>query len=84
MRGLAQALLTTGLMIWALLGVFAWILRDGLGPEAVESEGWAALARCFWTFYWGPVFLVLVLAQVLWSRCADRSDKPVAHEAKAS
>jgi len=84
MRGLVQALLATGLMAWAVCGVCAWILRDGLGPNAVESEGWEALTRSFWTFYWGPVFLVLVVAKVLWSRCADHSGKQVPHEAEAS
>lgn len=26
--------------------VFAWILRDGLGPDMVESSGWSAVLRC--------------------------------------
>ena len=24
---------------------FAWLLRDGLGPDSVESYGWAAFGR---------------------------------------
>ena len=27
------------------LSFFAWLLRDGLGPDSVESQGWFALGR---------------------------------------
>ena len=46
-----------GLVIIAVVP-FAWLLRDGLGPNAVESAGMEALARCFMTFYTGPVVIV--------------------------
>lgn len=39
---------------------FAWILRDGLGPDAYESSGWPAGWRWFMTFYCGPILLVLI------------------------
>jgi hypothetical protein len=32
------------------VGPFAWLLRDGLGPRAVDSHGWAALGRFLMTF----------------------------------
>ena len=41
-----------GAVSCAFLGVsvagtalWGWLLRDGLGPDAVESRGWSALAR---------------------------------------
>jgi hypothetical protein len=57
------------LLLWFLLAPFAWLLRDGLGPNSVESHGLTAIARAAWTFCWGPIaavlaFLVLVLRRV--------------------
>ena len=43
------------------IGPFAWILRDGLGPASVDRKGVEAMARTFWTFYWGPVTLTAIL-----------------------
>lgn len=62
MQSTVKGVLHAALLLWILFGVFAWSLRDGLGPESVESRGWDALHRAFWTFYWGPVAIVLVLA----------------------
>jgi hypothetical protein len=54
------AALKTFLVIWAVaIGSFAWILRDGLGPGAGDSQGWHAVSRFLMTFYWGPVLLAL-------------------------
>ncbi len=53
-------------MLWCMLGVFAWAMRDGLGPDSVESHGWGAVSRLFWTFYWGPVLVALALVFALW------------------
>lgn len=48
------------LLFWVLgIGPLCWILRDGLGPKSMESHGLAAVARFFFTFYWGPVLVVL-------------------------
>ncbi|MFT7484664.1 MAG: hypothetical protein ACI9F9_000508 [Candidatus Paceibacteria bacterium] len=47
-------------------GAFVWILRDGLGPEAVTTTGAAALVRMFETFYWGPVGVVLLVVDTIW------------------
>ena len=56
-----------------LIGVapFAWILRDGLGPDAVASSGWVAVVRWFWTFWVGPVLsglVALVVAGRWWQQ----------------
>ena len=29
----------------------AWIIRDGMGPGSVESNGYEAILKCFKTFY---------------------------------
>ena len=41
------------------IGPFAWILRDGLGPDSTDSMGLQAITRMFWCFYWGPATLVM-------------------------
>jgi hypothetical protein len=46
------------------LAPFAWLMRDGLGPDAVESSGVAAIGRWFWTFSTGPILIGLGVAAV--------------------
>ena len=68
MRKIVHGLLLAALVVWGLCGPMAWILRDGLGPDSVESHGWEAARRFFWTFYWGPVFALLLAATSLEGR----------------
>lgn len=58
--------LVDGLLLAALfiLAPFAWILRDGLGPDSVPSTGWAAFGRWFSTFGTGYVLVGLLLAAI--------------------
>ncbi len=42
------------LVLVAVIGPFAWILRDGMGPDATNSTWLQALTKMLWTFYWGP------------------------------
>jgi hypothetical protein len=35
----------SALVLWLLFAPFMWILRDGLGPDAGETTGWAALRQ---------------------------------------
>ena len=51
----------TAIVFLAIIGPFAWILRDGLGPDSITSDGWPAVTRTFWCFYWGPTTLFAVL-----------------------
>ena len=53
--------LIDSLLLITVLGVapFAWILRDGLGPDSVTSNGFDALIRASMTFYAGPTALCL-------------------------
>ena len=68
MRTLLDTLLTTALGFWGIVGVFSWILRDGLGPDSVDSSGWAAFERFFWTWSWGPIAIGLVTVAALMRR----------------
>ena len=57
------------LVFWVLIvGPFCWILRDGLGPDSVESQGMLAVSRWLGTFFWGPVFGGLVAFRLLFQR----------------
>ena len=42
------------------LAPFAWIMRDGLGPDAATSKGFSAVSRWFMTFYAGPITIALI------------------------
>lgn len=44
------SLLTLSLLVW---GGVIWFLRDGLGPDSVESQGLLAWTR-FLGFFWIP------------------------------
>jgi len=62
---------TAAIVADTLLGVavivllpFAWLLRDGLGPDAVESSGFHAITRCLMTFYTGPSIMALTAVAI--------------------
>jgi hypothetical protein len=61
MRSVADALL----ILFILLSPFVWILRDGFGPDAMESNGILAFKRAFLTFYWGPITLTSIIVSIL-------------------
>jgi hypothetical protein len=66
MRRAIAGVLDALVLFWALaIGPFCWILRDGLGPDAVDSHGPQAVARFLLTFYWGPVLATLVALRLL-------------------
>ena len=73
MRSVLHALLVAATVVWLCVGVFAWILRDGLGPEAAESANIEAVKRFFWAWYGGPVMLALCGSQLLLSRQAAKT-----------
>ena len=43
---------------------FAWILRDGLGPESITSTGINAITQTFFTFYSGYILIGLILLSI--------------------
>ena len=57
--GLAK--FTVAMLNSLLVSVFsffpiAWIIRDGMGPGSIESNGYEAILKCFKTFYVGTNF----------------------------
>ena len=63
-------------VLWFLAGgLYAWILRDGLGPDATTSTGLAAFSRLFWTFHWGPTCAGLLIIDLLWWRRRRRASR---------
>jgi hypothetical protein len=80
LQRLVSVAVTSLLVLIALLAPFAWILRDGLGPDATESSGLRAVQRAFMTFYWGPIAIMLVAAKVavvFWAKTTDQPAKPL-------
>ncbi|MFT7676315.1 MAG: hypothetical protein ACI8QC_000285 [Planctomycetota bacterium] len=75
MRGALHTILFAGLVVWTMCAPCAWILRDGLGPDSVESKGWHALEQFYWTFYWGPVALSLAAAACIWTWASRKPQK---------
>jgi hypothetical protein len=66
LRDVTSALFNAFLIFWVLaIGPLCWILRDGLGPNAVDSHGLNATARFLMTFSWGPVLLLLVILRLV-------------------
>lgn len=63
--GIAHALVPVfgALFLSVLLFVlpFAWILRDGLGPDSVDSSGLEAILRCLRTLHVGTALGLLAL-----------------------
>ena len=55
------------LLLLAIVAVlpFAWILRDGLGPDSTSTTGLPALSRAFMTFYVGPAIMLLASLDLL-------------------
>jgi hypothetical protein len=62
LRGIVGALLL--IVVVGILPI-AWITRDGLGPNSVETTGVQAIVRCLTNFWVGPIILILLLIEVL-------------------
>ena len=70
-------LLRAGAVAWlVVVSLFAWYMRDGLGPDAVDSHGFSALARTVAAFVdmgWMAA-LILLLSQIGLCKLAQSSD----------
>ena len=68
-RSGAGELIVMCMCVWVMglvfAGVFAWILRDGLGPDMVSSCGLEAIRKTYACYNWGPWFLVSVVATIV-------------------
>lgn len=42
---LAMCAITFGTLAFGMMSAWVWLLKDGLGPDAIESHGWVALKR---------------------------------------
>lgn len=69
MRRIMQVLVDA-LLVFAIIALlpFAWLMRDGLGPDSSTSLGIQAVSRCLMTFYSGPILVVLIVLAVLCHR----------------
>ncbi len=43
------------------LSLWAWAMRDGLGPDSTESRGWIAFVRFVTELGWSPAVPVALL-----------------------
>ncbi len=59
-RGFAIGIALFSLLLLFALGSWAWLLRDGLGPDSIESSGTEAFLR-FFSYFWPGALLCLVL-----------------------
>lgn len=66
MRKAAQVIVDA-LLLFAVIALvpFAWLMRDGLGPDSVTSSGFQAISRCFMTFYSGSIVIGLTALSVV-------------------
>jgi hypothetical protein len=70
LRTIAVGVLGGLLLFWVLIAPLCWVVRDGLGPNAVDSHGLHAVTRFCFTFYWGPVFAALIALRLRLRSCA--------------
>lgn len=78
MRRESTAVLDCCILVWALaFGPICWVLRDGLGPGMVCSQGINAIARFLQTFNWGLIFVVLLAMRFILVRKAAGRRKDV-------
>ena len=59
-RGLAVGIAVFSSLLLLALGAWTWLLRDGLGPDSVESSGIEALRR-FFSDFWPVALFCLAL-----------------------
>tara|TARA_X000001036_G_scaffold430080_1_gene462226 strand:- start:127 stop:348 length:222 start_codon:yes stop_codon:yes gene_type:complete len=53
---------------------FAWILRDGLGPDSLETFGFVAASKAFMTFYSGPILMGLFVLYYFVKKAEQRQN----------
>lgn len=68
-------------LVFLIIGIlpFAWILRDGLGPDSIQSSGPATFWKFLMTFYVGPGILLFGSFDLL-LRTVENSDKSKARK----
>lgn len=56
---LGTVVVQAALMVWCACAPLVWLLRDGLGPDSVES-GWGRGALRFMVCWGGPALVMAV------------------------
>ena len=81
----ALQLLVDAILVFAVVALlpFAWLMRDGLGSDSTTSSGIQAVARCFMTFYSGPILVGLVALAVVCHRTGKRKQPDAAEPLNA-
>lgn len=64
-RQILKVILLGALMAWAATAPLIWILRDGLGPDQVDS-GWARSVYKFLVAWGVPALVIVVPLIALW------------------
>jgi TRAP-type C4-dicarboxylate transport system permease small subunit len=84
-RTIVQAIVCA-FLVFAVIALipFAWILRDGLGPDSVTSSGMKAISRCFMTFYSGPILTGLAALAVVCQRTGIKKQEKPAEQTVAA
>ena len=62
------------LIAWIALTPLIWLLKDGLGPNAINSSGLLAVKRTFMTFYWGPIVILLITVNYIANKINNKSN----------
>ena len=62
--------LQAALIVWALCLPLVWLLRDGLGPDSIETAGVSAVWKC--SVQWGVPALVLAVPLFVLTRIDRR------------
>lgn len=72
----AIQVIVDALLVFAVIALvpFAWLMRDGLGPDSVTSSGGQAISRCFMTFYSGPILIGLIALAVIF-HCTGKENQ---------
>jgi hypothetical protein len=77
-RGAGISLVCLSATVFLLLVPLGWMLRDGLGPKAIETRGIEAVSRFLSEVWPEALFLTCVSAGgVLLYRLGDRLDSSV-------
>jgi hypothetical protein len=61
-RGIAIGIAVFSSLVGIVLGAWTWLLRDGLGPDSVESSGIEAWRRFSTDFWPVAVFCFVIFA----------------------
>lgn len=74
-RGLAVGIAVFSSLLLLTFGAWTWLLRDGLGPDSIESSGIEALRR-FSSDFWPVALLCFALFVIVFLIGRHQSPTP--------